>query len=237
VQAQDPALVTRSPRLKSPSVLQHSQHAPLQDHLTRRGHTTSPPATAGRGSPTGTAFSPGTVIWGGEWAPRARMFTLPPFEVKWLIFVCEARVKKSDAYQVHDVLHSEARQVHVRYYCFYVSSSPSLPTFPPSLPPARSCSSAIPTLLLYRTGQKWRPTWLSEYISFDVGRFQKAPSLPPLALGPSLAHCIQDRLQHTVVFTVLVCAVVLLAVACRCAGVEPPAVTSPELISERLFVA
>ena len=32
-------LVTRSPRLKSPSVLQHSQHDPLQDHLTRRGHT------------------------------------------------------------------------------------------------------------------------------------------------------------------------------------------------------
>ena len=143
MQAQDPALVTRSPRLKSPSVLQHSQHAPLQDHLTRRGHTTSPPATAGRGSPTGTAFSPGTVIWGGEWAPRARMFTLPPFEVKWLIFVCEARVKKSDAYQVHDVLHSEARQVHVRYYCFYVSSSPSLPSFPPSLPPARSCASRL----------------------------------------------------------------------------------------------
>ena len=35
-------LVTRSPRLKSPSVLQHSQHDPLQDHLTRRGHTASP---------------------------------------------------------------------------------------------------------------------------------------------------------------------------------------------------
>ena len=35
-------LVTRSPRLKSLSVLQHSQHDPLQDHLTRRGHTASP---------------------------------------------------------------------------------------------------------------------------------------------------------------------------------------------------
>ena len=126
----------------------------------------------------------------------SRACSLSPFEVKWLIFVCEARVKQSDAYQVHDVLHSEARQVHVRYYCFYVSSSPSLPTFPPSLPPARSCSSAIPTLLLYRTGQKWRPTWLSEYISFDVGRSQKAPSLPPLAIPPVPCICLGGLLTN-----------------------------------------